>query len=141
MEFSPAIISVHGVAFRLSFARELRFVLASLEALDPAHTVLASCVTTAWKLKLLELLEGLTEHRNITLNESFTIIYHDDADDPDHKPGTVTLSDGFDDQDVPIDLFTSAALHLARRHVDLVGADYFSWLKQLSPAARDSIYP
>lgn len=137
---APRHFTVDGVIFTMTFVTEQGYVVAAIDVGDPACRLLAECLTIAWKLRPVDLLESLCDHRAVTVGEEFcTIIYGDDPDNDEGNPSGVTIVDGENELSVPVAFFTALVLQMAKTHLQAAGRVHFPWIGALSPAAMEKI--
>lgn len=136
MKLPTIEFDVDDVAFRVKFAVEVDYVVATLQPLDPEFDLLGPVLTMAWKLDPVNLLESLRDGRPVTKGEFFTISSNDDPDDPEEPVGVNVYEDD-KALNVQPEFFREVALELARAHLDVVGEDHFPWFEDLSPEVRE----
>ena len=116
MNLIPFESSVEGVPFTVTFAMELDYVVATLNA--PAGCeLLGSVLTMAWKLAPVQLLKGLVDSRPLSCGEFFTISYNDDPNDPEEPVG-VNLYEDENHLNLSRSFFTAVVLMLASAYHD-----------------------
>jgi len=139
-ELSPRRFSIDGVAFIVSFCIEQDQIGVAIDAADPHYELLADCLTIAWKLKPVELLESLCDHRVVTVGgEFYTITFGGDPESSDGDPSDVTICDGETELNVPAAFFAAVVVAMAKIHLKTAGRAHFPWFAKLSPEAMQKI--
>jgi hypothetical protein len=139
-ELAPRSFHVDRIAFTITFAVEQGHIAASVDVTDARYQLLADCLTVIWKLKPVELLESLCDHRIVTVGRDFyTITYGDDPEHGDGDTSGVNIFDGESEINLPSDFFSAVIVEMARIHLQTAGQVQFPWLTTLSPAAKAKI--
>jgi hypothetical protein len=126
-------IAAGSVVISVSFYPELDYLVASITASD---SVLASCLTMAWKLVPQLLIESLVDHRAVTYGEFFTFAYEVGPDrDPDEAEG-VHIREDERETVIPLENFEALVVGLARLHFSRIAPAKPGWYSKLSVSAR-----
>ena len=132
--------SIDGVGFIISFGIEQGHLAVSIATDEPRYELLADGLTAAWKLRPVELLESLCDHRAVPVGgEFYTITYDDDPERKEDQAPDVIVFGGDAEVRVPSALFSAVVVEVARFHLRAPDAAYFPWLTRLSSAARARI--
>lgn len=139
-ELAARRFSVDGVVFTIAFAMEQGRIVASVDVADRRYQLFADCLTVTWKLRPVELLESLCDHRVVTVGgEFYTITYGNDPDHGEGDPSGVNISDGETEFNAPSVFFAAVVVEVARIHLRAAGQVHFPWFSALSPAAKTKI--
>jgi hypothetical protein len=136
MAHAAHAFSVEGTSFTVTFSEEGAHVVATLTADDPHYDLMAECITVAWKLMPVELLESLCDNRLVQVGEFYRVTHGDGEDVP---VGQVNIFDGEAEMDVASAFFAAVVTSMAKAHLRLVGKSHFPWFDRLSPAAENTV--
>jgi hypothetical protein len=128
--------TVVETSFTVTFSEEGAHIVATLTADDPRYDLMAECITVAWRLVPVELLESLCDRRLVQVGEFYRITYGDGEDVPSDQ---VNIFDGEAQMDVGSAFFAAVVTSMTKAHLRLVGKSHFPWFERLTSAAKNTI--
>jgi|GEM_PF-7118117 len=136
-ELSPCRLNIDGKIFIISFCIEQDQIGIVIDTSDPHYELLADCLTIVWKLKPVELLESLCDHRVVTVGgKLYTITFDDDPEPGESDRSLVTICDDETELTMPTAFFSAVVQEMVRSHFQVAGRAHFPWLTKLSSSAR-----